>query len=147
MTLGLHSPCLHVSMSLCLHDFRPPVSMSSCLSVSIFPCLHLIISKSMSPHFRNSEEVLPLYRSYITWSRDHLSVAFIGCSDRKVNDYPMRGGSEEWNELKAKRVARRGSVCWGELWHTTSLTSKFKYSLCSIVGCIFITSYLDMTGE
>ncbi len=43
------------------------------------------------------EEVLPLYRSYITWSRDHLSVAASASRDRKWNGHPMRGGSEEWN--------------------------------------------------
>ncbi len=43
-----------------------------------------------------AEEALPLYRSYITWSHDHLSVALIGCGDRKWNGYPRRGGSEEF---------------------------------------------------
>ncbi len=39
------------------------------------------------------EEVLPLYKSYITWLCDHLSVAAIGMScDRKWNGYPLVGG-------------------------------------------------------
>jgi hypothetical protein len=68
------------------------------------------------------EVYLPLYKSYISGSCDHLSATEISRScGRKWNGERVEEG---W-KLKDKR----GALCWGELWHTTTLTSKFKYSL------------------
>ncbi len=47
---------------------------------------------------------------------------------------------EEGLKLKDKR----GALCWGELLHTTTLTSKFKYSLQYIHDCQVYISYSDM---
>ncbi len=47
---------------------------------------------------------------------------------------------EEGWKLKDKK----GALCWGELWHTTTLTSKFKYSLQYIHDCQVYISYADM---
>ncbi len=61
------------------------------------------------------EEVLPLNKSYITWSRDHLSVAAIGMScDRKWNGYPLVGGVRSGISSRP-RGEHREALCWGEL--------------------------------
>ncbi len=61
------------------------------------------------------EEVLPLYKSYITWSRDHLSVAAIGMScDRKWYGYPLVGGVRGGISSRPRREQRE-ALCWGEL--------------------------------
>jgi hypothetical protein len=70
------------------------------------------------------EEVLPIYKSYLTWSRDHLSVAAIGMScDRKWNGYPLVGGVR--SGISSRPRGEHGkALCWGELTHhLTNLAS------------------------
>jgi hypothetical protein len=56
-----------------------------------------------------------MYKSYITWSRDHLSVAAIGMScDRKWNGYPLVGGVRSGISSRL-RGEHKEALCRGEL--------------------------------